>query len=180
MSATFSAIPTPTRSPATSGCAARPSSIRWAGTTTACRPSRRVQNYYGVRCDPSLPFDPDFQPPDTAPSTTRSDVGRRNFIELCRHLVAADEVGVRGAVSPARVFPSTGTTSTRPSTTVPRRFAAWRSCAIWRAARPTRQEAPTLWDVDFRTAVAQAELEDREHARRVPPLAFHRADGAGT
>ncbi len=23
-------------------------------------------------------------------------------------------------------------------------------------------EAPTLWDVDFRTAVAQAELEDRE------------------
>src|SRR5687768_2119013 len=30
-------------------------------------------------------------------------------------------------------------------------------------------EAPTLWDVDFRTAVAQAELEDREQ-----PGAFHR------
>ena len=29
-------------------------------------------------------------------------------------------------------------------------------------------EAPTLWDVDFRTAVAQAELEDRERAGRVP------------
>ena len=24
---------------------------------------RRVQNYYGVRCDPSIPYDPDFQPP---------------------------------------------------------------------------------------------------------------------
>ena len=24
---------------------------------------RRVQNYYGVRCDPSLPYDPDFAPP---------------------------------------------------------------------------------------------------------------------
>ena len=24
---------------------------------------RRVQNYYGVRCDPSLPYDPDFTPP---------------------------------------------------------------------------------------------------------------------
>src|SRR6202012_4968469 len=30
-------------------------------------------------------------------------------------------------------------------------------------------EAPTLWDVGFRTAVAQAELEDREH-----PGAWHR------
>ena len=30
-------------------------------------------------------------------------------------------------------------------------------------------EAPTLWDVDFRTAVAQAELEDREM-----PGAYHR------
>ena len=25
---------------------------------------RRVQNYYGVRCDPSLPVDPDFAPPE--------------------------------------------------------------------------------------------------------------------
>ena len=25
---------------------------------------RRVQNYYGVRCDPSLPYDPAFKPPD--------------------------------------------------------------------------------------------------------------------
>ena len=30
-------------------------------------------------------------------------------------------------------------------------------------------EAPTLWDVDFQTAVAQAELEDRER-----PGAMHR------
>ena len=30
-------------------------------------------------------------------------------------------------------------------------------------------EAPTLWDIDFRTAVAQAELEDREQ-----PGAYHR------
>jgi hypothetical protein len=25
---------------------------------------RRVQNYYGVRCDPSLPYEPDFEPPE--------------------------------------------------------------------------------------------------------------------
>ena len=42
-------------------------------------------------------------------------------------------------------------------------------------------EAPTLWDVDFQTAVAQAELEDREHAGRLSPhpvRARGRAGGA--
>ena len=38
-SATSSRTPTPTSSRASSACAARPCSIRWAGTTTACRPS---------------------------------------------------------------------------------------------------------------------------------------------
>src|SRR6187397_3683590 len=28
---------------------------------------RRVQNYYGVRCDPSLPYDSNFQPPEKPP-----------------------------------------------------------------------------------------------------------------
>jgi valyl-tRNA synthetase len=37
-------------------------------------------------------------------------------------------------------------------------------------------EAPTLWDVDFKTAVAQAELEDRER-RGVSPHRFDRPDG---
>ena len=27
---------------------------------------RRVQNYYGVRCEPTLPYDPDFTPPAEA------------------------------------------------------------------------------------------------------------------
>ena len=38
-------------------------------------------------------------------------------------------------------------------------------------------EAPTLWDVDFQTAVAQAELEDRERDGAYFQLVFHRADG---
>ena len=28
---------------------------------------RRVQNYFGVRCDPSLPYDPDYVPPAEPP-----------------------------------------------------------------------------------------------------------------
>ena len=39
------------------------------------------------------------------------------------------------------------------------------------------QEAPTLWDVTFRTAVAQAELEDREREGTYHRVAFHRPGG---
>ena len=31
---------------------------------------RRVQTYYGVTCDPSLPYDPDFRPPRSRGRTT--------------------------------------------------------------------------------------------------------------
>ena len=51
---------------------------------------RRVQNYFGVRCDPSLPYDPDFQPPDE-PGKDQLPISRRNFVELCEQLTATDE-----------------------------------------------------------------------------------------
>src|SRR6202008_767119 len=40
-------------------------------------------------------------------------------------------------------------------------------------------EAPTLWDIDFRTAVAQAELEDREQAGAYHRIRFAKDDGSG-
>jgi valyl-tRNA synthetase len=52
---------------------------------------RRVQNYYGVRCDPSLPYDPAFVPPAT-PGKQPVAVSRPNFVELCARLTAEDEV----------------------------------------------------------------------------------------
>ena len=51
---------------------------------------RRVQNYFGVRCDPSLPYDPAFKPPDK-PGKQPIPVSRPNFIELCTRLTVEDE-----------------------------------------------------------------------------------------
>src|SRR2546427_1607070 len=54
---------------------------------------RRVQNYFGVRCDPSAPYDPGFdigaleRPDDAEPLA----ISRRNFIELCGRLTSEDE-----------------------------------------------------------------------------------------
>ena len=43
---------------------------------------RRVQNYFGVRCDPTLPYEPGFTPPEK-PGKQPIPVSRPNFIELC-------------------------------------------------------------------------------------------------
>jgi valyl-tRNA synthetase len=128
---------------------------------------RRVQNYYGVRCDPSLPYDPSFVPPDTAPKDPVG-ISRRNFVELCLRLTAEDEKAFEQlwrrlglSVDWAQTYTTIGPESQRASQ---RAFLHNLDRGEAYAA-----EAPTLWDVDFRTAVAQAELEDREM-----PGAYHR------
>src|SRR6187431_2540013 len=58
---------------------------------------RRVQNYYGVRCDPSLPYVHDYTPPleggnnASSKAADQVPVSRRNFIELCERLTVEDE-----------------------------------------------------------------------------------------
>src|SRR6059058_988025 len=52
---------------------------------------RRVQNYFGVRCDPSLPYDADFTPPEKPDAKRQVPISRDNFIELCLELSAEDE-----------------------------------------------------------------------------------------
>ena len=128
---------------------------------------RRVQNYYGVRCDPSLPFDPGFQPPEK-PGKNVISVSRRNFIELCNRLTAEDEKAFEKlwrhlglSVDWSRTYATIGESAQRVSQTAFLR--------LFKRGIAYQLEAPTLWDVDFRTAVAQAELEDREQ-----PGAYHR------
>ena len=128
---------------------------------------RRVQNYYGVRCDPSLPYDPAFQPPDKPPKQPIS-VSRPNFIELCNRLTAEDEK----AFEHLWRYLGLSVDWTRTYATIDRAAQRVSQAAFLRLLDrgvAYQLEAPTLWDIDFRTAVAQAELEDREH-----PGAYHR------
>jgi len=136
---------------------------------------RRVQNYYGVRCDPSLPYDPDYLAPES-PAKEPVSISRRNFVELCLGLTAEDEKAFEQlwrtlglSVDWAQTYTTIGPESQRAS-----QRAFLRNLARDEAYA---QEAPTLWDVDFRTAVAQAELEDREQPGAYHRIGFHGADG---
>lgn len=135
---------------------------------------RRVQNYYGVRCDPSLPYDPDFTPPEKPDPKRQIPISRPNFTELCEVLVEEDEevfeslwrtVGL--SVDWKQHYTTIG-----PKSQVASQRAFLRNFARGEAYL---QEAPTLWDVTFQTAVAQAELEAREYAGAYHRVAFHRA-----
>ena len=168
---------------------------------------RRVQNYFGVRCDPSLPYDPTFVPPvglgtqpavglgtqpavgsGTQPavgSGTQPAVGsggravpvsRPNFVELCHRLTAEDEkafeelwrflgLSVDWTMTYATIDERSQRASQRGFLRLLRKGLAYQS------------EAPTLWDVDFQTAVAQAELEDREETGAYHRVRFGGPDG---
>src|SRR5438477_4718222 len=128
---------------------------------------RRVQNYYGVRCDPSLPYEPGFQPPEK-PGKQPIPISRPNFVELCIRLSREDEDAFEHLW---RYLGLSVDWSTTYATINDRALRASQAAFLRLLKRGIayQLEAPTLWDIDFRTAVAQAELEDREQ-----PGAYHR------
>ena len=141
---------------------------------------RRVQNFFGVRCDPSVPYDPAF---DLDALDRSGDepvaVSRPNFIDLCERLTAEDEKAFEGlfralglSVDWSQTYRTIGERARRVSQRVFLRLLH-REIAY-------QAEAPTMWDVDFRTAVAQAEIQDREVDGRYHRIRFGLADGSGS
>ncbi|MDE3083256.1 MAG: valine--tRNA ligase [Acidobacteriota bacterium] len=136
---------------------------------------RRVENYFGVRCDPTLPYDPSYQAPET-PGDAKVAISRRNFVELCVRLTALDEeifkeiwrrlgISIDWSLEYSTVGPISQEVSQRGFLSLARKGHIYSALA------------PTLWDVDFRTAVSQAELEDRERPGATHRVAFHRDSG---
>ncbi|MFC6151258.1 valine--tRNA ligase [Mumia xiangluensis] len=137
---------------------------------------RRVQNYFGVRCDPSLPYDEDFTPPEKPDAKKQIPISRRNFIELCEQLVAIDEKAFEDlwrTLGLSVDWEQTYTTIGEVSRTASQR-AFLRNLARGEAYT---SDAPTLWDVTFQTAVAQAELEARDYPGHYYRVGYTLADG---
>lgn len=135
---------------------------------------RRVQNYFGVRCDPSLLYDPNFAAPEK-PGKDQIPISRRNFIELCVTLTEEDEKAFENlwrhlglSVDWDLTYTTVGPYAQKVSQ------AAF--LKLIEKGEVYSSEAPTLWDVDFATAVSQAELEDREIEGSYHKVRFYRED----
>ena len=141
---------------------------------------RRVQNFTGVRCDPSLPQDSSFSAPfhgDVPKDHRAVPVSRPNFVDLCREITHLDEAAFEHlfrrlglSVDWSLLYTTIGDDARRVS-----QRAFLRNLARGEAYQ---QDAPTLYDIDERTAVAQAEMEDREVPGAYHKLAFHPTSGA--
>ena len=143
---------------------------------------RRVQNYYGVRCDPTLPYVADFKPPfeggdnKSSKAADQVPISRRNFIELCDVLTVEDEKQFENLWR--KLGLSVDWTQTY-QTISPAAIAVSQKAFLNNLSRGEAYQsmAPTLWDVTFRTAVAQAELEDREQPGAYHKVGFDGPDG---
>ena len=139
---------------------------------------RRVENYYGVRCDPGVEFVEGLVPP-AKPAKSRAEfqrISRRNFIELCHELTKADETVFE------ELWTQLGLSVdwTLTYATIDERSQRASQRAFLRNLKRGElysQEAPCLWDTTFQTAVAQAELEDREMPGAYVDLQFESASG---
>ena len=138
---------------------------------------RRVENHFGVRCDPSLPYDTDFVAPADPNPARKVPCSRRNFVELCLRLSAEDELAFEAvwrrlglSVDWTMTYMTIGRASQRAS-----QRAFLRNLARGEAYQA---EAPTIWDVTDQTAVAQAEIEDREVPGAYHRYGFEAADGS--
>ncbi len=139
---------------------------------------RRVQNYYGVRCDPSLPYVDDYQPPHeggdgkSIRAADQQPVSRQNFIELCEKLSEQDEAQFEElwrylglSVDWSMTYQTIGADARKVT-----QHAFLQNLARGEAYQA---EAPGLWDVTLQTAVAQAEVEAREYPGHYYKLTFH-------
>ena len=120
---------------------------------------RRVQNFFNVRCDPYLPYLPNFKPRSN-PKEPPEIISRPNFIELCRQLTQIDEKAFQ------ELWQQLGLSIDweQEYATIDdhcRRTSQLSFLKLLGEGHAYATEAPTLWDVDFQTAVAQAEVEDR-------------------
>lgn len=125
---------------------------------------RRVQNYYNIACNPSIPYDKDFKPVHNPKNEgQRQEVSRQNFIEACEELTAVDEKAFED------IFHHIGHSydwSLKYTTIGPKAIKEAQKSFLDLIDKGMARsvEAPTMWDVTFQSAIAQAEIEDRETA----------------
>ncbi|HEV7147177.1 MAG TPA: valine--tRNA ligase [Pedococcus sp.] len=145
---------------------------------------KRVQNFYGVRGDSSLPHDPQFSPRHrgdvkSLKAADQQPISRANFIELCDELTVEDEKAFESLFR-RMGFSFDWDISYRTIDDHSRATAQQAFLRNLARGEAYQSEAPGLWDVTFQTAVAQAELEARDYPGAYHRVAFHRTAPDGS
>lgn len=131
---------------------------------------RRVQNLLNVKCEAHLPYDPDFKP-DPKKKGNPTPISRRNFVELCDEVIVEDEKAFKSLWSRLGLsydWEQEYATINEHC----RRLSQWSFLDLLDKSEMYQDERPVMWDVDFQTAIAQAELVDKDEASAYHFLRF--------
>jgi len=136
---------------------------------------RRVQNLFRIQCNPRLAYDPNWQPREGKGPFV--EVSRQNFIEACGRVTQQDEAAFEDLWR--RLGLSVDWSQQYATIDERCRRISQRSfLELLEKGQAYHAEAPTMWDVDFRTAVAQAEVEERIRVGHFHDIRFE-VEGGG-
>ena len=127
---------------------------------------RRVQNIFGVRIDNKIPYIKDLDIDKRKKELGLNNnnplvINRQNFIEMCHKVTEKDEIVFKDLFR--RMGYSIDWQDEYATIDNKSRYIAQSSFVdLFNKKHVYQSNAPTMWDVDFQTAVAQAEIEDRE------------------
>ena len=144
---------------------------------------KRIQNLYGVKCDPTL--NPTIKlllkKRTLSSKKERIDlhpISRKNFLKLCEKQVLEDEIKYKAlwnhlglSVDWSQTYQTIGSYS--------QKLAQFSFLDLYKKNLVKNQFSPVLWDTQFQTAVAQADIEDREQKGFYHDIRFQLASGKG-
>ena len=140
---------------------------------------RRVQDFFNVICDPDEKSIDNIQEfvKKIDKKSNPVKVSRKNFIELCHIVTNEDEKVFKD------LFMKIGLSvdwdqEYATIRDIPREIAQRSFIDLYKKGHVYNIQSPSLWDPEFQTAVAQAEIEDREVPGAYHDLEFKASDGS--
>ena len=139
---------------------------------------KRVQNLYAVKCDPQRDYDPTFKAEKTnKKKPIYQSISRKNFLELCEKQVLEDELKYKKLWSHIALSVD-WKQSYRSIEPYAQNLAQFSFLDLHEQGLVDHRRSPVLWDTQFQTAVAQADIEDRPQQGFYHDIAFT-AEGLG-
>ena len=139
---------------------------------------KRVQNLYAIQCDPGLNYDPHFKAEKTKDKKpVYKAVSRKNFLEVCKQQVIEDELKYKELWNHIALSVDWRQTY-KTISPYAQSLAQYSFVDLYHKNLAENRLSPVLWDTQFQTAVAQADVEDRQRPTFYNDIAF-RVQGGG-
>ena len=138
---------------------------------------KRAQNLYAIQCDPSLDYDPHFKAQKTTDKRlVYKAVSRQNFLEVCEQQVLEDEVKYKELWNHIALSVDWNQTY-KTISPYAQSLAQHSFIDLYRKNLVENRLSPVLWDTQFQTAIAQADVEDRQKQTFYNDIAFCLQEG---